>query len=110
MHRVNLPIPDPSTASHHRRPLFYQLFARQPPAAVIPPIPFAPLFPRSPQVSPQSPATPFIRPNPTVNGLVAHHGLTLKLSPSNNLFGTKPLANQRLNRRKLTRPIKPVPP
>src|SRR5476651_1813465 len=100
MHRVNLPIPDPSTLRHHCRPLFYKLFTRQPPAAVIAPIPFAPLFPGSPQVSPQGPATPFVLPNPTVNRLVAHHGLSLKLSSPHNLLGTEPLANQAFNRRK----------
>jgi hypothetical protein len=107
---VDLPIPDPFTARHNRRPLFYELFARQSPAAVIPPIPFPPLFPGSPQVSPQGSATSFIGPNPTVNRLVAHHRLAIKLAPTHNLFGTKPLANQRLNRPKLGRPIKPVPP
>jgi hypothetical protein len=110
MHRVHLPIPDPPTARHHRRPLFNGFFARQSSPAVIAPIPFSPLFPRSPQVPPQAPAAPFIRPNPTVNGLVAHDGLPLKLAPPNDLFGTKPLANQRRNRPKLRRPIPPVPP
>ena len=110
MHRVNLPIPDPATAGHHRRPLFNGLFTSQPPAAVITPIPFPPLFPRSTQVFPQGSATPFVLPNPTVNRLVAHHGLTLKLAASHNLFRAKPLANQACNRRKLLRPIKPVPP
>ncbi len=110
MHRVDLPIPDPATARHHRWPLFYEFFAGQSPTAVISAIPFSSPFPGSAQMPPQSSATPFVRPNPTVNGLVAHHGLALKLSPPNNLFGTQPLANQSLNRRKLRRPIKPVPP
>src|SRR5271170_8125248 len=98
MHRVDLPIPDPLTVRHHRRPLFNGLFASQPPAAVIAPIPFSPLFPRSPKVFPQSPATPFVLPNPTVDRLVAHAGLSLKLAPPHNLFGTKPPANQAFNR------------
>jgi hypothetical protein len=109
MYRVNLPIPDPATLLNHRRPLFYRLFASQPPSTVILSIPFSPLFPGSTQMPPQGPATPFIRPNPTVNRLVTHDGLSLKRSPSHNLFGTKPLANQRLNRPKLRRPISPVP-
>ena len=110
MDRVDLPIPDPATVRYHRRPLFYELFARQSPTAVIPSIPLASALPGSAQMTPQCPATPFIRPNPTVNGLVTHHALPFKLAPPNNLFGTKPLANQRLNRPKFSRPIKPVPP
>ena len=91
MHRVDLPIADPATAHHHRRPLFYKLFPGQPSPAVIAAIPFAPSLPGPAQVSPQGPATPFIRPNPAVNGLVTHHGLSLKLAPPDDLFGTKPL-------------------
>ena len=110
MHRVNLPIADPSTARHHRRPLFNGSFTCQPATAVVSPIPFSALLPGASQVFPQTAATTFILPDPTVNRLVAHHGLALKRSPPHNLFGTKPLANQAFNRRKLGRPIKPVPP
>ena len=110
MHRINLPISDPRTVRHHRRPLFNGLFTRQPPTAVIASIPFAPLLPRSTKVPPQAPATPFVLPDPAVNGLVAHHRCSLKLPPPHNLSGTKPLANQRRNGLKFRRPIKPVPP
>src|ERR1035437_5577419 len=98
MHRVHLPIADSPTAPHHRPPLFNGFFPRQPPTTVIAPIPLAPLFPGSPQVPPQASPAPFIRPNPLVNGFVAHDGLTLKLSPPNNLLGTEPIPNQRRNR------------
>ena len=110
MNRVDLPIPDALTARHHRRPLFNGLFAGQAATAVVSPIPFAPLLSRSPQVFPQAAATVFIRPNPTVNGLVAHHRLPRKLAASHDLFRTKPLANQGFNRCKRRRPIPPVPP
>jgi hypothetical protein len=73
------------------------------------PPPIAALVPGSSKVFPQGSATPFIGPNPTVNGLVAHHGLPLKLAPPHNLFGAKSLTNQRLNRPKFRRSIPPVP-
>src|ERR1041385_2654516 len=88
VHRVNLPIPDPATFCHHRRPLFYQPFARKSSPAVIPPIPFPSPFPPSAQVPPQAPAFPLVRPYPSVNGLVAHDRLPLTLSSPNNLFRT----------------------
>ena len=110
MNRINLPIPNPATVRHHQRPLFNRFFARQSASAIIPSIPFALQFSRSPQVFPQAAATPFVLPDPTVNRLVAHHGLALKRSPPHNLFGAELLANQVFNRRKFLRSIKPVPP
>src|ERR1022692_3104493 len=109
MHRVDLPIPDPPTARHHRRPSFNGFFAGQSPTTIVTAITLSPLFPGSAQVPPQGPTAPFVSPNPAVDGLVAHDPLPLKLSPPNHLFGTKSLTNQRLNRPKFRRSKLVVP-
>src|ERR1039458_1447650 len=109
MHRVNLPISDPTTTRYHRRPLFYKLFSGQPSTAVITSIPFAPPLSGSAQVTPQGSGTPFVLPNPAVNGLVAHHRLPLKIAPPNNLFGTESIPDHDLDGCKLPRSIPQVP-
>src|SRR5207247_18153 len=95
---------------HHRRPLSYQLFAGQPPTAVISPITLSPPLPGSSQVLPQGPFTPLIPPNPAVNRLMAHHPLPFTVAPPNNLLRTDSLPDQRLNGPKFRWPISPVPP
>ena len=61
-------------------------------------------------MTPQRPAAALVRPNPTVNGSVAHDGLPFKLfAAEQSCSGLNPLRIQRLNDPKLRRPISPIP-
>jgi len=103
--------PNPRSVHGSPPPPAFAQSAFCPPVALgcHPAIPFSSPLPGPAQMQPQCPAAPLIRPNPTVDCLVAHHRLPLMLAPPNNLLRAEPLPDHGLNGRKLRRPIPQVP-
>ena len=104
VHRVDLPISDPFPALHHRRPLLDHRFSGQASPAVMVPKPLPSAFLRSPQMLPQCPSPPLVRPDPFVDSLVAHHLRPLPFSSPHDLLRTQFPPNQYLDGRKLLLP------
>lgn len=85
-------------AAFDRRGAFAdEAFARESPAAVVAAVALAPLLGRSPQMAVQCSALALVLPDPLVDGLVADREFTGLPQVTGDLFGTPPLAQQRLD-------------
>jgi len=107
---VRFPVAESTALRDDFRPILDAAFAREPAAAILSAVAFAPALAGAAEVPPERAAGTLVAPNPEVDRLMAHDRKTEKTPASHDLLRTPILFEERRDHREVLGPVTRIAP